>query len=45
MSIGSSMAFFLFVLFCAAGWVWVYRSVPETKQQTLEQIQRMWEGP
>ena len=42
-AIGSSMTFFLFALFCVIGWLWVYRSVPETKQQTLEQIQRMWE--
>jgi SP family galactose:H+ symporter-like MFS transporter len=44
-AIGSSMTFFLFALFCVLGWLWVYRSVPETKQQTLEQIQLMWEKP
>jgi MFS transporter, SP family, galactose:H+ symporter len=40
--IGSSLTFWLFALFCAVGWVWVYRVVPETKQQSLEQIQQMW---
>jgi len=44
-AIGSSMTFFLFALFCVLGWLWVYRSVPETKQQTLEQIQLMWAKP
>ena len=41
-AIGSSLTFFLFAFFCVAGWLWVYRSVPETKQQSLEQIQAMW---
>ena len=41
-AIGSSLTFWLFAAFCAIGWVWVYRVVPETKQQTLEQIQMMW---
>ena len=40
--IGSSLTFWLFALFCAVGWVWIYRVVPETKQQSLEQIQQMW---
>jgi sugar porter (SP) family MFS transporter len=44
-AIGSSLTFFLFALFCVIGWLWVYRAVPETKLQTLEQIQRMWEKP
>jgi hypothetical protein len=39
------MTSLLFALFCVIGWLWVYRSVPETKQQTLEQIQGMWETP
>jgi MFS family permease len=41
-AIGSSATFFLFAFFCAAGWIWIYRVVPETKQQSLEQIQEMW---
>jgi len=40
--IGSSLTFWLFALLCAVGWIWVYRVVPETKQQSLEQIQKMW---
>jgi SP family galactose:H+ symporter-like MFS transporter len=43
-AIGSSLSFWMFALFCAIGWVWVYRAVPETKRQTLEQIQLMWGG-
>ena len=41
-AIGSSLTFFLFAFFCAAGWIWVYRIVPETKLQSLEEIQQMW---
>ena len=41
-TIGSSGTFWLFALFCIVGWVWVYRAVPETKQQSLEQIQKLW---
>jgi len=41
-TIGSSQTFWLFALFCIVGWVWVYRVVPETKQQSLEQIQESW---
>jgi MFS family permease len=41
-AIGSSMTFWLFAFFCVVGFVWVYRVVPETKRQSLEQIQQMW---
>jgi SP family galactose:H+ symporter-like MFS transporter len=41
-AIGSSFTFWLFALFCALGWIWIYRAVPETKRRTLEQIQDMW---
>jgi MFS transporter, SP family, galactose:H+ symporter len=41
-AIGSSMTFWLFALFCVAGWVWIYFAVPETKRQSLEQIQKLW---
>lgn len=41
-AIGSSLTFWLFALFCAIGWIWIYRAVPETKRQSLEQIQLMW---
>lgn len=29
----------LFALFCGVSWVWVYFRMPETKGQSLEQIQ------
>ena len=41
-AIGSSMTFWLFGLFCVVGWVWIYITVPETKRQSLEQIQQQW---
>ena len=41
-AIGSSLTFWVFALFCAVGWLWTYRTVPETKRQSLEQIQQMW---
>jgi SP family galactose:H+ symporter-like MFS transporter len=41
-AIGSSLTFWLFTFFCVVGWVWVYRVVPETKRQSLEQIQSLW---
>lgn len=44
-AIGSSLTFFLFAFFCAAGWIWVYRIVPETKLRSLEEIQQMWGTP
>ena len=43
--IGSSATFWLFALLSVIGWVWVYVYVPETKGQTLEQIQLIWKGP
>ncbi|WP_284943586.1 sugar porter family MFS transporter [Acidisoma cladoniae] len=42
--IGNSFTFWLFALFCGAGWVWIYRAVPETKGRSLEQIQDLWNG-
>jgi sugar porter (SP) family MFS transporter len=41
-AIGSSFTFWLLAVFCALGWIWIYRKVPETKGQSLEQIQEMW---
>ncbi len=41
-AIGNSMTFWLFALFCGVSWVWVYFRVPETKGQSLEQIQTLW---
>jgi sugar porter (SP) family MFS transporter len=42
--IGSSATFWLFALLSVVGWVWVYLYVPETKGQSLEQIQSIWKG-
>ncbi len=41
-AIGSSFTFWVLTFFCILGWIWIYRSVPETKGQSLEQIQQMW---
>jgi sugar porter (SP) family MFS transporter len=41
-AMGSALTFWLFALFCGVGWVWIYYSVPETKGQSLEQIETMW---
>jgi sugar porter (SP) family MFS transporter len=43
-AIGSSATFWLFAAFSVVGWVWVYVYVPETKGQSLEQIQQIWKG-
>jgi sugar porter (SP) family MFS transporter len=43
-TMGSSLTFGLFALFCVIGWVWIYTSVPETKGRSLEDIQQTW-GP
>ena len=40
--IGNSLTFWLFALFCGVAWVWIYYRVPETKGQSLEQIQQLW---
>jgi SP family galactose:H+ symporter-like MFS transporter len=41
-AIGNSLTFWLFALFCVLAWVWIYFRVPETKGQSLEQIQELW---
>ena len=41
-AIGSSLTFGLLALLCVAGWLWIYRAVPETKGLTLEQVQELW---
>jgi sugar porter (SP) family MFS transporter len=43
-AIGSSATFWLFAALSVIGWVWVYIYVPETKGQSLEQIQQIWKG-
>ena len=44
-TIGNSLTFWLFALFCGIAWVWIYFRVPETKGQSLEQIQLLWMAP
>jgi len=41
-AIGEALTFGLFALFCAVGFAWVWRQVPETKGRSLEQIQALW---
>ena len=41
-TIGTSMTFWMFAAFCVIGWVWIYYRVPETRGQSLEQIQQLW---
>jgi SP family galactose:H+ symporter-like MFS transporter len=41
-AIGNSLTFWLFAVFCAVAWVWIYFRVPETKGLSLEQIQQLW---
>jgi sugar porter (SP) family MFS transporter len=41
-AIGNSLTFWLFALFCGVSWIWIYFYVPETKGQSLEQIQQLW---
>lgn len=40
--LGESGTFWLFAGFCVVCFVWVRRSVPETRGRTLEEIERMW---
>jgi len=44
-AIGNSLTFWLFALFCGVSWIWIYFCVPETKGQSLEQIQQLWMEP
>ncbi len=41
-AVGNSLSFGLFALFCVVAWVWIYFRVPETKGQSLEQVQQLW---
>ena len=43
-TIGDSLTFWLFATFCVIAWVWIYFRVPETKGQSLEQIQQLWKA-
>lgn len=42
--LGNSLTFWLFAVFCALGWVWIFRTLPETKGRSLEQIQQLWKA-
>jgi MFS transporter, SP family, galactose:H+ symporter len=44
-ALGEPVTFGLFAAFCAVGFAWVYRRVPETKGRSLEQIQALWATP
>ena len=44
-AIGNALTFWLFALFCAAGWAFVFYRVPETNGRSLEQIQQIWNTP
>jgi MFS family permease len=41
-TIGNTLTFWLFALFCGISWIWIFYRVPETKGQSLEQIQQIW---
>jgi sugar porter (SP) family MFS transporter len=43
-AMGDSLTFWLFALFCGVAWIWIYYRVPETKGQSLEQIQLLWKA-
>ncbi len=42
-SIGNSATFYLFGAFSVVAYVWIWKTVPETKGRTLEEIQEIWE--
>ncbi|WP_253717919.1 sugar porter family MFS transporter [Sphingomonas sp. AP4-R1] len=39
---GTGMTFWIYGLVCAAGFVFIFRTLPETKGKTLEQIEQDW---
>ncbi len=41
-AMGNAFTFWLFAVFCGIGWIWIYVMVPETKGQSLEQIEATW---
>ena len=43
-AMGNSLTFWMFALFCVFAWIWIYFCVPETKGQSLEQIQQLWKA-
>lgn len=42
-TLGTAKTFWIYAAVCAAGFLFVFRRVPETRQRTLEAIQRFWE--
>lgn len=42
-SIGNSATFYLFGAFSVIAYLWIWKTVPETKGRTLEEIQEIWE--
>ena len=42
-SLGTARTFWIYAGVCAAGFLFVLRYLPETKQKTLEEIQRSWQ--
>jgi sugar porter (SP) family MFS transporter len=43
--LGEAGTFWMFAALCLVTVAWVARTVPETKGQSLEEIQHLWEGP
>ena len=43
-AMGISWTFGLFALFCGVAWIWIFYRAPETKGQSLEQIQQLWKA-
>ncbi len=41
--IGNSATFYLFGFFAVVAYVWIWKTVPETKGRSLEEIQQIWE--
>jgi sugar porter (SP) family MFS transporter len=41
-SIGNSATFYLFGAFSVIAYIWIWKTVPETKGRSLEQIQQLW---
>jgi MFS family permease len=41
-TIGENVTFLGYALLTILGWIFIYRSMPETKGLTLEQIERYW---
>ena len=41
-SMGTARTFWLYASICSMGFVFVFRTLPETKGKSLEEIERMW---